>query len=111
VKVELHLFANLAGYLPAGSAGDSVTLEVPDGTTVAEVIRFLEIPEDLECLRVVNGRDAPSEHRLADGDVLSLFPPLAGGSCTKIDDTLQIEPDIGDIAPMESAPEPGGAAP
>lgn len=76
----MHLFATLAAYLPAGGDGDSVTLEVADGTTVAEVVRVLKIPDDLDCLRVVNGHDAPSEHRLADGDVLSLFPPLAGGS-------------------------------
>ena len=79
MRVEVELFATLAAYLPAGTTGDSVTLDLPDGTTVAEVIRSLAIPIRLECLTVVNGRDAPSEHRLADGDVLSLFPPLAGG--------------------------------
>ena len=79
MKVEVHLFATLAPYLPAGAAGDGVTLDLPDGTSVAEVIRSLELPRDLECLVVVNGRDAPPDHRLADGDVLSLFPPLAGG--------------------------------
>lgn len=80
MKVEVQLFATLSAYLPAGATGDSVTLDMPDGITVAEVIRSLKIPIDLECLTVVNGRDIPSEHRLADADVLSLFPPLAGGS-------------------------------
>ena len=79
MKVEVELFATLAAYLPAGATGDSVTLDIRDGTTVAEVIRSLQIPIRLECVTVVNGRDAPSEHRLAHGDVLSLFPPLAGG--------------------------------
>ena len=79
MKVEVELFATLAAYLPAGATGDSVTMDMPDGSTVEEVIRSLAIPTRLECLTVVNGRDAPSEHRLADGDVLSLFPPLAGG--------------------------------
>jgi molybdopterin converting factor small subunit len=80
VRVEVHLFATLAAYLPAGTAGDSVTLEVPDGTTVGEIVRVLKIPEHLDCVRVVNGHDIPSEHPLSDGDALSLFPPLAGGS-------------------------------
>ena len=79
MKVEVHLFATLAAYLPTGAAGDGVTLEVPDATTVGEVVRVLGIPEDLDSLRIVNGHDAPSEHCLVDGDVLSLFPPLAGG--------------------------------
>jgi molybdopterin converting factor small subunit len=79
VKVEVHLFATLAAYLPAGTSGDSVTLEVADGTTVGELVQVLKIPEHLDCMTVVNGRDVPSDHRLIDGDALSLFPPLAGG--------------------------------
>jgi molybdopterin converting factor small subunit len=79
VKVEVELFATLAAYLPVGASGDRVTLEVPGATSVADVIGLLGIPTDLECLTVVNGHDASSAHRLADGDVLSLFPPLAGG--------------------------------
>jgi molybdopterin converting factor small subunit len=80
VKVEVQLFATLAAYLPRGAAGDSVSLEMPAGVRVADVIQVLGIPDDLDCLRVVNGLDAASDHRLTDGDVVSLFPPLAGGS-------------------------------
>ena len=79
MKVEVHLFATLVSYLPDEAAGDGVILDVPEGTTVADLVRVLMIPEDLDCLRVVNGHDAPSDHRLAAGDVLTLFPPLAGG--------------------------------
>jgi molybdopterin converting factor small subunit len=79
VKVEVQLFATLAGYLPAGAKGDSTILDVPPGTTVANLVESLGIPNDLECLTVVNGHDAAPAHRLAEGDVLSLFPPLAGG--------------------------------
>ena len=71
--------ATLAAFLPAGAAGDSVTLEVPDGSTVGDVVQVLKIPGDLDCMTVLNGHDVPSDHRLADGDMLSLFPPLAGG--------------------------------
>ena len=79
MKVAVHLFATLAPYLPAGAVGDGVSLDVPDGTQVAEVVRSLEVPNDTECLMVVNGLDAPPGQVLLDGDVLSLFPPLAGG--------------------------------
>jgi molybdopterin synthase sulfur carrier subunit len=79
VKVEVQLFATLSAYRPGGATGDDVTLDVPDGTTVDELVRILRIPPDFDCMRVVNGRDAPPDHRLLDGDVLSLFPPLAGG--------------------------------
>lgn len=79
MKVEVQLFATLAAYLPAGATGDSAVLDVPTDSTVGDLKRSLGIPVDLECLTVVNGRDAPAEQPLRDGDVLSLFPPLAGG--------------------------------
>ena len=79
MKVEVHLFATLSGYLPDGSTRDGVALEVPEGSTVADVVRALEIPENFDCVRVVNGHDRPPDHLLVDKDVLSLFPPLVGG--------------------------------
>ena len=79
MRVEVSLFATLATYLPTPNSGDSVVLEVPEGTTVGDVVASLAIPSDLECLRVVNGRDAESAQRLEEGDVLAIFPPLAGG--------------------------------
>ena len=79
VKVEVHLFATLSGYLPDGTTGDWVALEVPEGSTVADVVRALEIPDNFDCVKVVNGHDTPSDHLLADKDVVSLFPPLVGG--------------------------------
>ena len=54
-------------------------LDLPPGTTVGQVVHSLRIPADLERLTVVNGRDAAPEQPLVEGDVLSLFPPLAGG--------------------------------
>lgn len=79
MKVEVHLTATLRAYLPAGTAGDSVVLDVPDGATVDQVVHSLRIPSKLDRLTVVNGRDAAPDQPLAEGDVLSLFPPLAGG--------------------------------
>ena len=79
MKVEVQLFATLSGYRPAGVTGEGVILDVRDGTTVHDVVQLLKIPPGLDCMQVVNGHDAPSDQRLAEGDVLSLFPPLAGG--------------------------------
>lgn len=79
MKVAVHLTATLRGYLPAGTLGDGVVLDVPEGTTVDQVVHSLRIPAELERLTVVNGRDAAPDQLLAEGDVLSVFPPLAGG--------------------------------
>jgi molybdopterin converting factor small subunit len=80
VTVVVCLFATLSRYLPPGSSRDRVALQVPDHTSVGQVVARLGIPADLETLRVVNGHDAELDQVLQDGDVLSIFPPLAGGA-------------------------------
>ena len=77
--MEVHLTATLRTYLPEGAVGDNVVLDVPDGATVDQVVHSLRIPRELERLTVVNGRDAVPGQQLSEGDVLSVFPPLAGG--------------------------------
>ena len=79
MKVEVRLFATLQSYLPAGTRGDRVSLVFPPGATVGDVVASLNIPSDVACLIVVNGRDAEPEQVLVPGDELALFPPLAGG--------------------------------
>jgi molybdopterin converting factor small subunit len=80
VEIEVRLFANLADYLPAGARGGATRLTLAEGATVEEVMRRLRVPEELPRLLFVNGRDARPEQVLQAGDVLSVFPPLAGGA-------------------------------
>ena len=79
MKVAVHLTATLRAYLPPGTRGDRLVLDVPAGTTVDQVVDSLRIPSELERLTVVNGLDATPDQRLVEGDVVSVFPPLAGG--------------------------------
>jgi molybdopterin synthase sulfur carrier subunit len=78
VRIEVRLFANLAGHLPDESAG-ATTLEVPEGTTVEDLLARLAIPDELPRLVVVNGRDPAPRQPLVPGDVVSILPPLVGG--------------------------------
>lgn len=80
MNVHVRLFATLSAYLPQPADGDSLTLVLDEGATVGQVMQMLQIPEDFPCLTVVNGRDAGLERILADADVLTMFPPLAGGA-------------------------------
>ena len=54
-------------------------MDLPEGTSVLEVIQPLNIkPEELAiCLQ--NGKDAKEYTVLKDGDTLALFPPVGGG--------------------------------
>src|SRR5215467_489291 len=80
MKVEVRLFALLERYLPAGARGDAIILDLPAGTTVGHVVASLKIPTELLCVTVVHGHAVPPEHILVAGDVLAMFPPLAGGA-------------------------------
>jgi molybdopterin converting factor small subunit len=79
VRVEVRLFATLARYLPKPSQTDSTSLDIIDGSTVGDVAAALGIPADLSRITLVNDTEADDSRRLHPGDVVTLFPPLAGG--------------------------------
>jgi molybdopterin converting factor small subunit len=80
VTVEVRLFATLARFLPHDSRHGAAVLAVPDGATIADVAAQLGIPPDFDHVALVNGREAGPADRLQPGDVVDLFPPLAGGA-------------------------------
>jgi molybdopterin synthase sulfur carrier subunit len=81
VRIELQLFATLAAYLPADAVGGSARIELDRPLTAVQLVRSLGIPDDLPRMILVNGRDAVlGGTTLQDGDVVTVFPPLAGGA-------------------------------
>jgi sulfur-carrier protein len=80
VRIEVRLFATLERYLPPGSRAGAATLDVPEGSTASDVAQRLGIPPGLERVLLINGHEATPDRTLAAGDVLDLYPPLAGGS-------------------------------
>lgn len=80
MRLALELFATLAPFLPPDARSDgTATLEIGEAATVQNVLERLGIPPALACIALVNGHDATPGQLLHDGDVVSLFPPLAGG--------------------------------
>jgi molybdopterin converting factor small subunit len=80
VKVELRLFASLRKKLPAGSPRGKCDLDLRDGTTVGQVLERMDIPHASAQMVLINGdHDRDFNRMLHDGDVLSVFPPVAGG--------------------------------
>jgi molybdopterin converting factor small subunit len=79
MKIEVKLFANFREFLPPGAKGYSVFLEVEAGTTIGQILETLKIPESIPMLTLVNGIHRKFDDALQAGDVLSLFPPVAGG--------------------------------
>jgi len=79
VRVQIQLFATLAAFLPRGGGQGVASLEIPDDSTVRDLVQRLGLPADLERVTLVNGGDATPERSLHHDDVVTMFPPLAGG--------------------------------
>lgn len=83
MKIQVQLFATLSGYLPGVMQDHGATLDVPDGSTIREVVERLGIPADTPMIALVNGRDALADGVLKEGDTVAMFPPLAGGCAAR----------------------------
>jgi molybdopterin converting factor subunit 1 len=82
MEVEVRLFAMLRER--AGS--ESVTVDVPDGSTVAQALDAVgqehglgELIAAMPVVMAVNREYAASSDRLSEGDELALIPPVSGG--------------------------------
>lgn len=54
-------------------------MELAEGTVVGDVIESLNIPEKPARILLVNGISVSCEQELKDGDVVAIFPKIAGG--------------------------------
>ena len=77
MKIEVCLYATLRRYGPSEQA--PLTLDVPEGFRIFQVLEILSIPSGEEKVILVNGRPAEENSLLKDGDRVVLFPPVAGG--------------------------------
>ncbi len=82
MKIVCKLYATLMAYLPPGTQGHAVTMEV-NNTSVQEIIDHFAIPEHMAFLVMLNGVYIPPEDRpvtcLQENDVLAVWPKVAGG--------------------------------
>ena len=79
MEIEVKLFATLRDYLPKGSSRFSCKLEFDGATPIHDILKKLNIPEEIPKIILVNGIHAKKDQRLKEGDVVSIFPPVAGG--------------------------------
>ncbi|MFO8058562.1 MAG: MoaD/ThiS family protein [bacterium] len=79
MKVTVKLFASLREHLPEGSRDGACELSLPEGDTVKGALSRLGVPEDIKLVLLLNSRHAGYDTVLSEGDVLSVFPPIAGG--------------------------------
>lgn len=83
MKLTFKLFATLTDYLPPERKYNAVELQVASGIRLGELIARFNLPEKLVHLVLVNGVYVEPAQRnervLAEGDVVAIWPPVAGG--------------------------------
>ena len=84
MKITLKLFASLTDYLPAADRTSNITqLDIAPQASIMQIIEPFGMPPKLVHLVLVNGTYVNPElrdtHMLQEGDVLAIWPPIAGG--------------------------------
>lgn len=84
MKITFKLYATLTDYLPPQARSDNrIELDVDPQATIEQIMASFNLPMKLVHLVLVNGVFVPpqerSTRRLQEGDVLAIWPPIAGG--------------------------------
>lgn len=83
MRITLKLYATLTDYLPAHRTGNKVEVDLADGTSVQAALDGFSLPPKLTHLVLVDGNYVAPDDRagriLKDGEVLAVWPPVAGG--------------------------------
>ncbi len=84
IHITLKLYATLTKYLPPEARKQhAIEMDVGEAATIEEIIEPLNMPPKLVHLVLVNGFFVPpaerATRRFVDGDVLAIWPPIAGG--------------------------------
>lgn len=84
MNITLKLFATLTDYLPAEARrSNQIALDIDPAQSINQVIEPFGLPPKMVHLVLVNGHYIEADKRqtttLAEGDVLAIWPPIAGG--------------------------------
>ncbi len=84
MQITFKLYATLQHLLPPEARDNAVVIEVPEDVTLHEVIERFNVKRKDAHLVLINGRyfgaaDRDAKGLLVDGDVLAVWPPVAGG--------------------------------
>ena len=83
MKITFKLFAGLTDYLPSERKYNAIELEIAPVTAIGDLVNRFNLPEKQVHLVLVNGvyiePAMRNSHALQDGDVVAIWPPVAGG--------------------------------
>jgi sulfur carrier protein ThiS len=79
MRVTVKLHGYLRKYKPEVPRGAVLSVDIPPGTTVCQVLEQLAIPDGVSLVTMVSAGVCRLDHTLVEGDQLMLFPRVSGG--------------------------------
>jgi sulfur carrier protein ThiS len=79
MKVNIQLFGILGRKLPQYSAAEGVEIELPDGSTAGDLLKFLTIPDAWAPAIAMDSRLLRYEDGLRDNANIRIFQSVHGG--------------------------------
>ena len=83
MQINIEFYASLMQYLPPGKSRHRREISVQDGLRVNRLVEQFHIPEKMAHIVLVNGHfvdaDKRADRELVEADVVSVWPPVAGG--------------------------------
>jgi len=83
MQINIEFYASLMQYLPPGKSRHRREVLVDNGLRLSRLIEQYHIPEKMAHIVLVNGHfvnpDKRADCKLTENDVVSIWPPVAGG--------------------------------
>ena len=84
MKITFKLFATLGDLLPANAVRNIASIDIESDASLNDIIDRYHVPRELAHLVLINGvfvcdTDRDQRGQLKEGDVLAIWPPVAGG--------------------------------
>lgn len=83
MEITLKLYASLTEHLPKNAEKHAARLNISDDETAFSILDKFNVPKESAHLVLLNGIYMEPEERelpkFNDGDVLAVWPPVAGG--------------------------------
>jgi molybdopterin synthase sulfur carrier subunit len=83
MKMYIEFYASLMKYLPPGKSRFRREIDADESQILSRLIQRFHITEEEAHIVLVNGhfiyRENRDQHNLQEGDVVSIWPPVAGG--------------------------------
>lgn len=84
MEIELKLFMMFKKFGPPDQVDGRSRMQIEPGTRFIDILNTINMPIEEDKIIVINGIshkqcDAVNELEIKDGDIVAIFPPIAGG--------------------------------